>query len=87
MEKSANITSRRVLQIDQKLLREILNRDKLIINDELTIWNTALRWTDDRQNGKEPSAANRREMLDPAPFIKLKLKMFCTIFNMPKFDR
>uniref|UniRef100_A0A914H9A7 BTB domain-containing protein n=1 Tax=Globodera rostochiensis TaxID=31243 RepID=A0A914H9A7_GLORO len=37
----------------KKLLCEILDRDKLIINEELTIWNTALRWADEqcRQNG------------------------------------
>uniref|UniRef100_A0A914I1H1 BTB domain-containing protein n=1 Tax=Globodera rostochiensis TaxID=31243 RepID=A0A914I1H1_GLORO len=57
---------------EEKLLREILDSDKLIINDELTIWNAALRWADEkcRQNRKEPSAANRRAMLGPAPFIK-----------------
>ncbi|KAI3417395.1 BTB/POZ domain-containing protein 1 [Globodera pallida] len=64
------IFSEAFLQIDQKLLCEILDHDKLIINDELTIWNAALRWADEKchQNGKEPSAENRREMLGPALF-------------------
>ncbi|KAI3417990.1 BTB/POZ domain-containing protein 2 [Globodera pallida] len=58
------------LQIDQKLLCEILGRDQLMINDELTIWNAALRWADEkcRQNGKEHSAENRRAMLGTALF-------------------
>uniref|UniRef100_A0A914IGQ4 B30.2/SPRY domain-containing protein n=1 Tax=Globodera rostochiensis TaxID=31243 RepID=A0A914IGQ4_GLORO len=49
---------------------EILDHHKLIINDELTIWNAALRWADEqcRQNGKECSAKNRRAMLGPAIF-------------------
>ncbi|KAI3415287.1 BTB/POZ domain-containing protein 3 [Globodera pallida] len=50
-----------------------------------------LRWADEkcRQNGKEPSAENGREMFGPAPFIKFEIKTqnICTIFNMPKFDR
>ncbi|KAI3408839.1 BTB/POZ domain-containing protein 1, variant 2 [Globodera pallida] len=64
------IFSEAFLQIDQKLLCEILDHDKLIICDELTIWNAALRWADEkcRQNGKEPSAENRRAMLCPALF-------------------
>ncbi|KAI3407411.1 BTB/POZ domain-containing protein 3 [Globodera pallida] len=64
------IQSTNFLQIDQKLLCEILDRDKLIINGELTIWNAALRWADEkcRQNGKECSAENRRAMLGPALF-------------------
>uniref|UniRef100_A0A914H5H2 Uncharacterized protein n=1 Tax=Globodera rostochiensis TaxID=31243 RepID=A0A914H5H2_GLORO len=49
---------------------EILDRDELMINEEITIWNAALRWADEkcRQNGEEPSAANRRAMLGPALF-------------------
>uniref|UniRef100_A0A914ID39 BTB domain-containing protein n=1 Tax=Globodera rostochiensis TaxID=31243 RepID=A0A914ID39_GLORO len=58
------------LQIDQKLLCDILDRDELMISEEIAIWNAALRWADEkcRQNGKEPSAANRRAMLGPALF-------------------
>uniref|UniRef100_A0A914HUI9 BTB domain-containing protein n=1 Tax=Globodera rostochiensis TaxID=31243 RepID=A0A914HUI9_GLORO len=49
---------------------EILDRDELVINKELAIWNAALGWADEkcRQNGKECSAENRREMLGPALF-------------------
>ncbi|KAI3421821.1 hypothetical protein GPALN_012365 [Globodera pallida] len=56
------------LQIDQKLLCEILDRDELMISEEIAIWNAALRWADEkcRQNGKEPSAENRRALLGPA---------------------
>ncbi|KAI3415282.1 BTB/POZ domain-containing protein 3 [Globodera pallida] len=56
------------LQIDQKLLCEILDRDELRISEEIAIWNAALRWADEkcRQNGKECSAENRRAMLGPA---------------------
>ncbi|KAI3416309.1 BTB/POZ domain-containing protein 1 [Globodera pallida] len=63
------IRSKEFLQIDQKMLCEILDRDELIV-DELTIWNAALRWADEqcRQNGKTRSAENRREMLGPALF-------------------
>ncbi|KAI3421823.1 hypothetical protein GPALN_012367 [Globodera pallida] len=58
------------LQIDQKLLCEILERDELMISEEIAIWNAALRWADEkcRQNGKECSAENRRAMLGPALF-------------------
>uniref|UniRef100_A0A914H7K9 B30.2/SPRY domain-containing protein n=1 Tax=Globodera rostochiensis TaxID=31243 RepID=A0A914H7K9_GLORO len=54
----------------KKLLCEILDRDKLIINEEIAIWNAALRWADEkcRQNKKKPSAENRREMLGTALF-------------------
>uniref|UniRef100_A0A183C4Q7 BTB domain-containing protein n=1 Tax=Globodera pallida TaxID=36090 RepID=A0A183C4Q7_GLOPA len=64
------IQSANFLQIDQKLLCEILDRDQLMIIEELTIWNAALCWADEqcRQNGKECSAENRREMLGPALF-------------------
>uniref|UniRef100_A0A914H183 BACK domain-containing protein n=1 Tax=Globodera rostochiensis TaxID=31243 RepID=A0A914H183_GLORO len=66
----ALILSEAFLQSDQKLLCEILDRDELMISEEITIWNAALRWADEkcRQNGKEPSAANRRAMLGPALF-------------------
>ncbi|KAL3120054.1 hypothetical protein niasHT_003306 [Heterodera trifolii] len=58
------------LQIDQKLLCEILERDELQISGEISIWNAALRWTDEkcRANGLKCSAENRRQMLGPALF-------------------
>uniref|UniRef100_A0A183BZS0 BTB domain-containing protein n=1 Tax=Globodera pallida TaxID=36090 RepID=A0A183BZS0_GLOPA len=64
------LRSKEFLQINQKLLCEILNRDRLIVGEELKIWNAALCWADEkcRQNGKEPSGENRREMLGPALF-------------------
>uniref|UniRef100_A0A914H6U2 Uncharacterized protein n=1 Tax=Globodera rostochiensis TaxID=31243 RepID=A0A914H6U2_GLORO len=64
------------LQIDQQLLCEIMERDELYINDEIAIWNAALRWADEkcRQNGKEPLAANKRAMLGPALF-KIRLPL------------
>uniref|UniRef100_A0A183BPS2 MATH domain-containing protein n=1 Tax=Globodera pallida TaxID=36090 RepID=A0A183BPS2_GLOPA len=63
------LLSKEFLQIDQKLLCEILDRDQLIV-EELTIWNAALGWADEQcdQQGKERSAENRREMLGPALF-------------------
>uniref|UniRef100_A0A914I287 MATH domain-containing protein n=1 Tax=Globodera rostochiensis TaxID=31243 RepID=A0A914I287_GLORO len=63
------IKSKEFLQIDQKLLCEIFGRDQLIV-EELTIWNAALRWADEKclQNGKERSAENRRAILGPALF-------------------
>ncbi|KAL3104937.1 hypothetical protein niasHT_028469 [Heterodera trifolii] len=56
------------LQIEQNLLSEILERDQLNISGELTIWNAALRWADEkcRQNATECSAKNRRAALGPA---------------------
>uniref|UniRef100_A0A914I365 B30.2/SPRY domain-containing protein n=1 Tax=Globodera rostochiensis TaxID=31243 RepID=A0A914I365_GLORO len=66
----ALILSEEFLQIDHKLLCEILDRDELCISEEIAIWNAALRWADENssQNGKEPLAANRRAMLGPARF-------------------
>uniref|UniRef100_A0A183CP24 BTB domain-containing protein n=1 Tax=Globodera pallida TaxID=36090 RepID=A0A183CP24_GLOPA len=66
----ALILSEAFLQIGQKLLCEILDRDELMISEEIAIWNAALRWADEkcRQNGEECSAANRRAMLGPALF-------------------
>uniref|UniRef100_A0A183CPR7 BTB domain-containing protein n=1 Tax=Globodera pallida TaxID=36090 RepID=A0A183CPR7_GLOPA len=63
------LRSKEFLQIDQKLLCEILGRELMIV-EELTIWNSALRWADGkcRQKGKERSAENRRAMLGPALF-------------------
>ncbi|KAL3086147.1 hypothetical protein niasHS_008920 [Heterodera schachtii] len=64
------IKSVEFLQIDQKLLCELLERDQLQISGEITIWNAALRWADAKchQNGIECSAENRRQMLGPALF-------------------
>uniref|UniRef100_A0A914HTZ4 Uncharacterized protein n=1 Tax=Globodera rostochiensis TaxID=31243 RepID=A0A914HTZ4_GLORO len=69
------ILSEAFLQIGQKLLCEILDRDELLI-EEIAIWNAALRWADEKcdQNGKEPSAANRRAMLGPA-FFKIRFPL------------
>ncbi|KAL3086575.1 hypothetical protein niasHS_008778 [Heterodera schachtii] len=62
------LKSKTFLQIDQKLLCEILNRDQLIVSEEIAIWNAALRWADEQcdQNGKECSGENRRLMLGMA---------------------
>uniref|UniRef100_A0A914HL17 BTB/POZ domain-containing protein n=1 Tax=Globodera rostochiensis TaxID=31243 RepID=A0A914HL17_GLORO len=70
------IQSTNFLQIDQKLLCEILDRDQLMINEELRIWKAALRWANEkcRQNGKECSTGNRREMLGPA-FFKIRFPL------------
>ncbi|KAL3081399.1 hypothetical protein niasHS_011331 [Heterodera schachtii] len=58
------------LSINQQLLCDLLKRDQLMINDEIEIWEVALRWADNqcRKNGKEITGANRREMLGPALF-------------------
>uniref|UniRef100_A0A914H5K7 Uncharacterized protein n=1 Tax=Globodera rostochiensis TaxID=31243 RepID=A0A914H5K7_GLORO len=66
----ALLLSEEFLQIDQKLLCEILGRDDLMISEEIAIWNAALRWVDEKchQNGEECSAENRRAMLGPALF-------------------
>uniref|UniRef100_A0A914I2H5 BTB domain-containing protein n=1 Tax=Globodera rostochiensis TaxID=31243 RepID=A0A914I2H5_GLORO len=72
IDRNANtlILSETFLQIDQKLLCEILDRDQLQIDEETAIWDAALRWADEqcRQNGKVCSAENRRAMLGPALF-------------------
>ncbi|KAL3078311.1 hypothetical protein niasHT_032717 [Heterodera trifolii] len=62
------LKSEEFLQIDQNLLCEIIERDQLKIDDELTIWNAAIRWADDRcaQMLIECSAVNRRDALGPA---------------------
>ncbi|KAL3096540.1 hypothetical protein niasHS_004321 [Heterodera schachtii] len=64
------IKSEEFLQIDQKLLCEILARDELQIREEISIWNAALRWADAkcRQNCIERSAGYRRAVLGPALF-------------------
>uniref|UniRef100_A0A914HLS7 BTB domain-containing protein n=1 Tax=Globodera rostochiensis TaxID=31243 RepID=A0A914HLS7_GLORO len=72
IDRKANtlLFSQKFLQIDQKLLCEILCRDQLQIDEEIAIWDAALRWADEqcRQNGKVCSAENRRAMLGPALF-------------------
>ncbi|KAL3093050.1 hypothetical protein niasHS_004439 [Heterodera schachtii] len=62
--------SEEFLQIDQKLLCEIFGSDELQIREEISIWNAALRWADEkcRQNSIERSAGNRRAVLGPALF-------------------
>ncbi|KAL3091778.1 hypothetical protein niasHS_004494 [Heterodera schachtii] len=64
------LQSEQFLQIDQNLLCEIIGRDQLKIEDELTIWNAAICWADEkcRQNAIECSAENRRAVLGPALF-------------------
>uniref|UniRef100_A0A914HPE1 BTB domain-containing protein n=1 Tax=Globodera rostochiensis TaxID=31243 RepID=A0A914HPE1_GLORO len=61
---------------EKKLLCDILDRDQLMINEELRIWNAALRWANEkcRQNGKVSSAENRRAMLGPA-FFKIRFPL------------
>ncbi|KAL3072214.1 hypothetical protein niasHT_003290 [Heterodera trifolii] len=56
------------LSISQQLLCDLLELDQLVINGEIESWKAALRWADNqcRQNGKEITGANRREMLGPA---------------------
>ncbi|KAL3117628.1 hypothetical protein niasHT_003287 [Heterodera trifolii] len=58
------------LSVNQELLCELLGRDQLVINGEIEIWKAALRWADNkcRENGKEITGANRREVLGPALF-------------------
>ncbi|KAL3071257.1 hypothetical protein niasHS_015520 [Heterodera schachtii] len=58
------------LQIDQKMLSEIFERDQLQISGEISILNAALRWADGkcRENCIESSAENRRAVLGPALF-------------------
>ncbi|KAL3102374.1 hypothetical protein niasHT_024717 [Heterodera trifolii] len=58
------------LQIDQKLLCEILGRDELVADEWIGVWKAALRWADGqcRRKGIDCSAENRRQMLGPALF-------------------
>ncbi|KAL3125635.1 hypothetical protein niasHT_010215 [Heterodera trifolii] len=62
--------SEEFLQIDQNLLCEIFELDQLMISSEFELWQTALRWADEkcRQNAIECSAENRRDALGPALF-------------------
>ncbi|KAL3071150.1 hypothetical protein niasHS_015390 [Heterodera schachtii] len=64
------LQSEQFLQIDQNMLCEIIGRDQLKIDDELTIWNAAIRWADARcaQILIDCSAKNRRDVLGPALF-------------------
>ncbi|KAL3116869.1 hypothetical protein niasHT_003393 [Heterodera trifolii] len=79
IDKNADILikSDEFLQIDQKLLCEILARDELQIREEITIWNATLRWADAkcRQNAIESSAENLRAVLGPALF-KIRFSLF-----------
>ncbi|KAL3111045.1 hypothetical protein niasHT_013069 [Heterodera trifolii] len=74
------------LQIDNKLLCEILERDELEIREEISIWDalfiylfcfSALHWADEkcRETGIECSAENRRQILGPALF-KIRFSLF-----------
>ncbi|KAL3108200.1 hypothetical protein niasHT_016811 [Heterodera trifolii] len=58
------------LQIDQKMLCNLLESDRLLLSDEFEIWNAAIRWADEkcRQNGIECSSGKRRSVLGPALF-------------------
>ncbi|KAL3087585.1 hypothetical protein niasHS_009793 [Heterodera schachtii] len=72
----AVLFSKEFLQMEHKLLCEILDRDQLIISGEIVIWNAVLRWSDEqlRQKGKECSVENRRKMLGPA-FFKVRIPL------------
>ncbi|KAL3114509.1 hypothetical protein niasHT_011638 [Heterodera trifolii] len=58
------------LQIDQNVLYNLLDSDRLLLSDEFELWKAALRWADEkcRQNGIECSSDNRRSVLGPALF-------------------
>ncbi|KAL3078037.1 hypothetical protein niasHT_036920 [Heterodera trifolii] len=58
------------LQIDQKMLCNLLESDRLLLSNEFEIWKAALRWADEKccQNGIECSSENRRSLLGPALF-------------------
>ncbi|KAL3105468.1 hypothetical protein niasHT_030336 [Heterodera trifolii] len=62
--------SEEFLQIGQNLLSKIFGSDQLKISGEIALWNTALRWADEkcRQNAIECSPKNRRSALGPALF-------------------
>uniref|UniRef100_A0A914IFI2 BTB domain-containing protein n=1 Tax=Globodera rostochiensis TaxID=31243 RepID=A0A914IFI2_GLORO len=64
------ILSKEFMQIDQKLLCEIVVRDQLQISEEIAIWNALLNWASEQcsQNGKKCLAENVRAMLGPAFF-------------------
>ncbi|KAL3108377.1 hypothetical protein niasHT_014526 [Heterodera trifolii] len=79
IDKNADILikSDEFLQIDQKLLCEILERDELQIREEISTWDAALRWSDAkcRENAIGCSAENRRAVLGPALF-KIRFPLF-----------
>ncbi|KAL3121657.1 hypothetical protein niasHT_006163 [Heterodera trifolii] len=58
------------LKIDQNVLCNLLNSDRLLISDEFEIWKAAFHWAHEkcRQNGIECSAKNCRAVLGPALF-------------------
>ncbi|KAL3085753.1 hypothetical protein niasHS_009502 [Heterodera schachtii] len=62
------------LQIDQKILCNLLESDRLLLSDEFELWKIAIRWADEkcRQNGIECSSGNCRSALGPALF-KIRL--------------
>ncbi|KAI3415241.1 Ubiquitin carboxyl-terminal hydrolase 7 [Globodera pallida] len=64
------VVEKEFLQIDQKLLCELLDRDQLFVCGEVAIWIAALLWAYKkcRQKGKERSGENMRVMLGPALF-------------------
>ncbi|KAL3096697.1 hypothetical protein niasHT_025125 [Heterodera trifolii] len=65
----ALLKSESFLQIDQKLLCEILERDQLKMREEISIWEAC------HENGIECSATNRRHVLGPALF-KIRFPLF-----------
>ncbi|KAL3112548.1 hypothetical protein niasHT_018754 [Heterodera trifolii] len=62
--------SEEFLQIDQKILCNLLESDRLLLSDEFELWEAALRWADEKchQNGIECSSGNRRSVLGTALF-------------------
>ncbi|KAL3071244.1 hypothetical protein niasHS_015507 [Heterodera schachtii] len=56
------------LQIDQKLLCELLGRNQLVISEEYWIWFNVQLWAIEqcKQKGVESSPKNQRQMLGPA---------------------
>ncbi|KAL3073604.1 hypothetical protein niasHS_017171 [Heterodera schachtii] len=56
------VKSKSFLEIDQKLLCELLERDQLQIRGEISVWEAC------HQNGINCSAENRRQMLGPVLF-------------------
>ncbi|KAL3124633.1 hypothetical protein niasHT_010474 [Heterodera trifolii] len=76
--------SEEFLQIGQNLLSKIFGSDQLKISGEIALWNTALRWADEkcRQNAIECSPENRRSALGPALF-----KIRFTLITMETFAK
>ncbi|KAL3091982.1 hypothetical protein niasHS_005932 [Heterodera schachtii] len=71
IDKNADILfkSDAFLEIDQKLLCEILEREELQIREEISVWKAC------RENGIEWSAENCRKILGPALF-KIRFPLF-----------